>query len=493
MATEVKKKRSLEEFFSDSFSPGAERKEYVTTETPEGKVVTKSATSTAVVDPKTNNAKVDSGAINVDGVLEEKAPEPAPVVEAPKPQGPYKPLDAQDPSHIQPTLKQTIFGQPQEDSSAWERAMIGATPLLVGLLSGNQLEGAQTSSKYFVGEESDRYKRTKDLNQKLAELKLKRETASTNGKDKFNKVEVFNPDSGQTEIWSTINDARSQFLGLKSPDAQKDKFDKVVIESEKFPGRYETWSTRNGQKYQKLGNDFKKEDVVFKESFNPGSGKNEYKMFTKSGDDLGFVGQLPEGAKKYGMSLEERMALKKYEKDLKADEIKFKQERDLNKDREGVKTTKDTRDIAAAHSKIMSSSFGKDPVQDISTVIGLFKMLDPGSVVRESELALGISAKSYEDWMNNAPELLMKNGYLTPKQRGNIRKLADKMYNDQLKIQESSVDSTMKERAKNYGLNPDYVAPPIRTPYKPESKQMPLKVTQGGVEYTWNAEKGEYE
>lgn len=490
MAQEIKRKRTLGEFFNEGMANGSERKEYVTTETPDQKIVNKSATSTATVDPKTNTAKVDSGVINVEGIppVEE---ETAPVVEeAPKPEGPYTPMEAQSPEHVQSTLKQTIFGHPQEDASAFERAMIGATPLLVGLLSGNALEGAKTSSDYLVKEESDRYKRQKDINQKLEELKLKRDVAGSSGKDKFDKTKVYNPETGKTELWSTLNGRRYDFLGLDAPDAQKDKFDKTVI---KNGGVFEQWSLRNGEKYKKLGIDVKERDVVFKEAFNPDSGKNEWKMFSKSGNDLGFVGQLPEGAKKYGMSLEERMALKKYEKDLKADEIKFKQERDLNKDREGVKTTKDTRDLSAAHAKIMSSSFGKDPVQDISTVIGLFKMLDPGSVVRESELALGISAKSHGDWMDNAPALLMKQGYLTPTQRANIRKLADRMYNDQLKIQESSVDSTMKERAKNYGLNPEYVAPPIRTPYKPDSSKMPLEVKQNGVTYKWNAEKGEYE
>lgn len=488
MATETKK-RSLEEFFKDSFSPGADRKEYVTNVADDGKVVNKSATSTAVVDPKTNTAKVDSGVINVDAVKSQEEVAPAPVIEAPKPEGPYKPLDAQDAQRVQPSLKQTLFGQPAEDSSVMERALIGATPLLVGLLTGNTLEGAQTSSKYFVNEESDRYKRTKDINQKLAELKLKREVAGSNGKDKFDKTTVLNPETGKKEIWSMLNGRRYEFLGQDAPDAAKDKFGQVVVESEKFPGRYETWSTLNGKKYERLGNDFKKEDVVFKESFNPSSGKNEYKMFSKSGDDLGFVGQLPEGAKKYGMSLEERMALKKFEKDLKAPEVKFKQERDLNKDREGVVTTKNTRELAEAHGKIMNTTFGKDPLSDVATIFSLFKMMDPGSVVRESEQALGMGARSYEDLVDNVGPIIMKQRYLTDKQVKNIRALANKMYEQQQTLQESSVDANMKARAKEYGLNDNFVAPPIKTPYK----EMPLKVMQNGHEYTWNAQKGEYE
>lgn len=485
-----KKKRTIEEFFSDSFSPGAERKEYVTVEGDDGKIVNTNGRSTAIVDPKTKSAKVASEPINVEAPIVEEAPAPA-VVEEKKPEGPYRPLDPQG-APSPKSLKQTIFAEPAEDASAFERAMIGATPLLVGLLSGNSLEGTQTSSKYFVGEEGDRYKRAKDFNQKLAELKMKRDMASTNGKDKFDKTEVFNPETGKTELWSMVNGNRYQYLGLKAPDATKDKFGQVVVESEKFPGRYETWSTLNGDKYKKLGNDFKKEDVIFKESFNPESGNNEYKMFSKSGDDLGFVGRLPEGAKKYGMSLEDRMKLKEFEKQLKADEIKFKQTRDLNKDREGVLTTKNTRELAEAHGKIMNTTFGKDPVSDVATIFSLFKMLDPGSVVRESEQALGVSARSYDDLVSNAGPLLMKQRTLTTTQVKNIRALADKMYKQQLAIQDSSVDSMMKQRAKKYGLDADEVAPPIKSPYQAPSAQ-PLKVMQNGHEYTWNPKTGEYE
>lgn len=485
-------KDKLSEFLKNFERPKQVEVPYRTEENDEV-AVSQSPTAVKVLDKKTGNAKVSNASIEVDGEVEApKAEVPAPAeIPAKKPEGPYVPMAAQSSGPVTGQPKQVSYAQPMEQDNVWERAMIGATPLLVGLLSGNRLEGTDIAAKRIVGEEADLYKRTKDFNSKLAEMKMKRDLAGADGKNKFDKTEVFNPETGKKEMWSMVNGQRYEYLGQGAPDASKDKFGQVVVESEKLPGRYETWSTLNGEKYKPLGMDFKKEDVVFKEALNPDTGKNEYKMFTRSGDDLGFVAQMPEGARKYGMSLEDRMAFAKYQKDLKAPELKFKQERDLNKDREGVVTTKNTRELSEAHGKIFSSSFGKDPVTDIATVISLFKMLDPGSVVRESELALGISAKSYEDWANNAPGLLMKQGYLTPKQRENIRGLADKMYKQQLAIQESSVDSNMKNRAKNYGLNSDFVAPPIKSPYKPEGK--PLKVKQDGVEYTLNPKTGEYE
>lgn len=489
------KRRSLEEFFSEKMvaPPVEERTDYVTRVEGDN-VVTERPEAKMVYNTKTKNASVVNAPIEVPTDLPAKPSVKTEILkalepEAPKPQGPYVPLNAQSSAPVQ---KQAATPAPVKDSSfPWDRALIGATPLLVGLMTGNELEGAQTSGKYLVDSETDLYKRERDFDGKLAEMKAKRDLAGSDGKSHYNKTEVLNPETGQVESWSTLNGGRHQFLGLVAPDGKKDKFDKTVIESEAVPGLYEQWSLKNGEKYKKIGNDFKKEDVIFKEALDPSDGQNKYKMFSKSGEDLGFVAHMPEGSKKYGMSLEEKMKLAKYNKDLKSDELKFKQEQVLNAGREGNKTTKNTREIAEAHGKIMNASFGTDPISDISTVIALFKMLDPGSVVRESELALGISAKSHEDWMNNAPELLMKQGYLTPKQRDNIRKLAQKMYNNQLSMQESSVDSNTKSRAKHYGLNTDFVAPPIKSPYKPADR--PPTIKQGDHVYNLNPKTGEYE
>ncbi len=475
-----KKKSNLSYLFNEGPSNYVERIDT------EGKVVSESPTAKRIYNPKTKIAEVSNAPIGVEAEVktpEVEAPktEAPPVAEAPKPMS-NRVYASDAPSQQTVSSETTSHASPSQGPSSWERALIGATPLLVGLLTGNKLEGTQTSSKYFVGEESDRYKREKDLNDKLSAAQLKRKESS--GKLQAKTFEYQGGD-GVNRIGRFINGQQLIDEGndpLSPSDATKDKFGQTVVESEKFPGRFEQWSTKNGKKYEYLGKDFKKEDVFLKDAFNPDTGKNEYKMFTKSGDNLGWAGQLPEGMKKY-LTLEDRMTLKKFEKELKDPELKFKQTRDLNKDREGVITTKNTRELAEAHGKIMQSSFGKDPISDVSTVIALFKMMDPGSVVRESELALGLQARSYDDFVNNISPILTKQRYLTPAQVKGIRSLAEKMYQQQLAVQESSVDSQMKARAKEYGLNPESVAPKISSPYKPPTNAPMVRVSREGKMY----------
>lgn len=295
--TAAPKKRTLEEFFTEGIAPGSERKEYVTTVTPDEKVVSKSKTSSMVYDPKTHKSDVDSAAINIptEPLPKQEAPT-APVVEAPKAEGPYQPLAPGNPSaSTGSTLKQTIFGTPNPEPSAWERAMVGATPLLVGLLSGNKLEGAQVASGHILKTEEELHKRTFDLNKKLAELKLKQENKIVDGKPKFGETEVFNPHTGKTEIWSTLNDDRSKFLGLKAPDAAKSKWIQKTIKDPANPGKtIEVAYNPDTGESRTIGEALPNDNYEFLPVVDETTGETKYKAISrKSGDSIGNVGLVP--------------------------------------------------------------------------------------------------------------------------------------------------------------------------------------------------------
>lgn len=255
MANEAKKRPSLEEFFG-GFSKPIQREEYVTVQTEDGKVASKSNTAKRVYDPKTKKTEVDNAPIGVVAPLETKqveAPVAPPVVEAPKaPEGPYIPMDAQAQAPVQSLPKQQVDPQPADTGSVWERLLIGATPLLTGLLTGNSLEGVQVSGNYFATEEADRYKRGKDFNSKLAEMKAKRDMAGTlDNKSHFNKAEVLNPQTGKVEIWSTLNGKRHEFLGLKAADSKSPKASyQRMVEGNGKVGLYEVLP---GQNPRRLG------------------------------------------------------------------------------------------------------------------------------------------------------------------------------------------------------------------------------------------------
>ena len=239
---EDKKKKDLDAFLSqfskpvdEPFYPTPDGKMPTSQPMPkvvatEGKkVMTENNGSTAVYDNETKKGFVESAPIGVDA-------EPTPIiptVTAPpqKDEGPYQPLSAQDPSfYSSHKTKTTEYAQPLEEPNVWERLLMGATPALVGLLTGNKMEGLQVAGQQLVNGEQKLLNRTYDLNAKLREMQQKREVSgSVDGKVKFGQVELFNPRTGKTEIWGTTNDAPTKFMGLKAPDADKSKWFKSTV------------------------------------------------------------------------------------------------------------------------------------------------------------------------------------------------------------------------------------------------------------------------
>lgn len=183
-------KRTLEDFFSLYKKP-VEREEYVTDPAKDAEVMKKihaediqasmeNAKDTKVSKDSKGNIQVDSGSIVVSApapVKKEEAPAPAPV-EAPKVVEAPAPAPVEE-APAKPSVREVVERAPEERKpagfSGWERALIGATPLLVGFLTGNKLEGVQTASKYLVDSEMDLNKRALDLEGKLAEMKAKSE------------------------------------------------------------------------------------------------------------------------------------------------------------------------------------------------------------------------------------------------------------------------------------------------------------------------------
>lgn len=174
-----------------------------------------------------------------DGIDPKAKATEAPKEEAPAPEAPKVPAPpinySNGSSQSSSTKERLTVPEYAPDSSVWERALIGATPLLVGLLTGNKLEGAQVASQHVVADEGDRYKRGKDFNQKLAEMAAKRDMASTTAKavNKFDEIESYNPERKTTELWSTHNGKRYEYLGDAAPDAAKEKFQKVTVWDDK--------------------------------------------------------------------------------------------------------------------------------------------------------------------------------------------------------------------------------------------------------------------
>jgi hypothetical protein len=133
--------------------------------------------------------------------------------------------------------QEVVQRPPKEEGFPWDRALIGATPLLVGLLTGNTLEGTQIAGDTLAKTEADRYKRGNDLENKLAELAMKRKMGLDGGKVNGKTFEYQGSD-GKNRIGRFVNG--QQFIDEESdplavPKGGKDQWQKTVINTENGP------------------------------------------------------------------------------------------------------------------------------------------------------------------------------------------------------------------------------------------------------------------
>jgi hypothetical protein len=82
------------------------------------------------------------------------------------------------------------------------------------------------------------------------------------------------------------------------------------------------------------------------------------------------------------------------------------------------------------------------------------KLLDPGSVVRESELGMAMAATGLLDRAQNYAQNIISGNKLTPKQRIEFQQLADALYGESVKAYNAKRGEYTKLGAE-YGLNAD--------------------------------------
>lgn len=100
-------------------------------------------------------------------------------------------------------------------------------------------------------------------------------------------------------------------------------------------------------------------------------------------------------------------------------------ERNLRNDFRGDASVKAFEEMQAAHKQIKAGLASANPVGDLAAATKMMKLLDPGSVVRESELGMAMAASGRMDRLQNYLDMQIKGTKLTPTQRVEFAKLAD--------------------------------------------------------------------
>jgi hypothetical protein len=89
---------------------------------------------------------------------------------------------------------------------------------------------------------------------------------------------------------------------------------------------------------------------------------------------------------------------------------------------------KDYSDMKSAFSQVVSSLSQGTPIGDVAGATKVMKLLDPGSVVRESELGIAMAASGRMDRLNNYFSNMMSGQKLTPTQREDFKALSNELY-----------------------------------------------------------------
>jgi hypothetical protein len=156
----------------------------------------------------------------------------------------------------------------------------------------------------------------------------------------------------------------------------------------------------------------------------------------------------------------------------------FEQEDKLRKEYQG--RTKVYGELGTTFNNIQSSAGAKTGPGDIALITGFMKMLDPGSVVRETEFATARDTAGLYTRLENSLKKAESGQFLQPKQREEFVNLAREYYKSAQKKAEED-KKALGVVVKNYRLNAENVFGP-ETAAAPTPS--PNSVTVGGQTYT---------
>ena len=101
----------------------------------------------------------------------------------------------------------------------------------------------------------------------------------------------------------------------------------------------------------------------------------------------------------------------------------------LRSDFRSEPTYKAYQEVDSAYRQVREGAKMQSPAGDLAAATKVMKILDPGSVVRESELGMAIAATGLADRVGNYATMVIKGTKLTPSQRKDFTDLSEKLYN----------------------------------------------------------------
>ena len=135
------------------------------------------------------------------------------------------------------------------------------------------------------------------------------------------------------------------------------------------------------------------------------------------------------------------------------------------------------QEMQSAYSQIKEALGKGNAVGDLAGATKIMKLLDPGSVVRESELGMAMAATGLLDRVSNYASMVANGNKLTPKQRVEFQGLADALFSQSANLYNAK-RSEYEGIAQRNGLNTADVLGPQST-----IQVQPPKQVNGSVKF----------
>jgi hypothetical protein len=147
---------------------------------------------------------------------------------------------------------------------------------------------------------------------------------------------------------------------------------------------------------------------------------------------------------------------------------------------EFVDLSKTFRDVRDSFARVEESAKEPSAAGDIALIFNYMKMLDPASVVRESEFATAQNAAGVPDRIRVQYNKLVKGEKLAPNTRQDFVNRAKQLFNRQNKQHENR-KKTFTGLANRFGLNPQNVVIPLEDPLFVAPEISPVAPAPGAI------------
>lgn len=158
----------------------------------------------------------------------------------------------------------------------------------------------------------------------------------------------------------------------------------------------------------------------------------------------------------------------------------YENESKLRNDFKSEPIYKEYNDMKTAYAQITSALKQGTPIGDTAAATKIMKLLDPGSVVRESELGMAMAAAGKMDRLENFLRMQMSGEKLTPTQRTDFGALAAELMRAASQAYNAK-RSEYENFGKQYQLNPSVLGPAavIPQPEQPNNDGFSIRPLPG--------------